>query len=290
MALLAGPLSTVAGVASAAQAVAHAPALLLARDASPGLDPRGWLVSEKLDGIRAYWPGRRDGADAVLRFRGGGAVPAPADFLAALPDDAVDGELWLGRGRFEAVAAVVRDARPDPQAWAAVQYRWFEAPHAPGPFEARAARLSAWAAACGDPRLQAVPQETLADAAALQRRLAHVVRDGGEGLMLHRADALYRVGRDEVLLKLKPRQDDEATVIGHLPGRGRLQGQLGALRAQHDDGRRFALGTGLRDAERRDPPPLGTRVTYTYQGLTAQGLPRFPCYLRRAVPGTGERS
>ena len=133
--------------------------------------------------------------------------------------------------------------------------------------------------------IQAVPQQLLPDAAALQRRLADVLAAGGEGLVLHLADAPYVTGRAQVLYKFKPVQDDEAVVIGHLPGRGRLAGQVGALKLRHDDGREFALGSGLSDAMRRSPPPAGTRVTYAYRGLTPQGLPRFASLLRVREPG-----
>ena len=103
--------------------------------------------------------------------------------------------------------------------------------------------------------------------------------------MLHRADAPYATGRSDALLKLKPLLDAEAVVVGHLPGKGRLAGLVGALEVETPEGRRFRIGSGLTDALRRDPPPLGATITYTYRGLTRTGLPRFPAYLRlRTVP------
>ena len=55
---------------------------------------------------------------------------------------------------------------------------------------------------------------------------------------------------------------------------------MGALRVQLPDGREFRLGTGFTDAEREAPPPVGTRVSFRYQGLTDDGLPRFARYWR----------
>jgi DNA ligase-1 len=98
--------------------------------------------------------------------------------------------------------------------------------------------------------------------------------------MLHRADALYTTGRSDVLLKMKPWNDAEATVIAHQPGRGRYAGMLGALRVRTADGVEFLLGTGLSEASRRNPPPVGTIVTYRYRELTSRGLPRFASFLR----------
>lgn len=257
---------------TAAQAMA--PPLLLAEETDGELDPTGWMVSEKLDGVRARWDG------AQLRFRSGRPVAAPADFLARLPRTPLDGELWLGRRRFDELSGLVRRTAPEAVAWQAVRYMVFELPGAPGPFAERARELASIAGSARWPPLQAVPQGVVASRTALARRLAEVVSAGGEGLMLHRADAPYITGRSGVLLKLKPLQDAEAVVIAHLPGRGRHAGRLGALRVCGEDGSVFDLGTGFSDSERDEPPPLGSRVTFTYRGRTLQGLPRFASFLR----------
>lgn len=265
-------------VAPAAPSARRAPALLLAVDAAPDLDPAGFLVSEKLDGVRAHWDGRR------LCTRGGLEIAAPDAFLRRLPARPLDGELWLGRGRFEAVSGLVRRQVPDEAAWRALRYMVFELPGAPGGFAERAAVLQHVAAAADWPGLQAVPQFELENRKALQQRLAAVVAAGGEGLMLHLASAPYVTGRSPVLRKLKPLHDAEAVVLEVLPGRGRLAGRMGALRVQTPQGRQFLLGTGFSDAERDAPPAPGAVLTYTYRGLTDNGLPRFASFLRLRGP------
>lgn len=271
LAFLTGPWA--GGGAMAAAARDPAP-LQLAREAPADIDPRGWLVSEKLDGARAWWDGEQ------LRFRSGIPIQAPAWFTQRLPRTPLDGELWLGRGCFEDLVGAVRRQAPDDAAWRELRYQVFDLPGAPGPFEQRAARLRALVERAGWAGLEAVEQRLVPDRAALRAWLDHVVEGGGEGLMLHRAQALWRPGRSPDLLKLKTSQDDEAVVIGHVPGRGRLAGQLGALRVRDAQGREFLLGTGMDDALRRHPPPVGSLVSYTYQGRTGQGLPRFASYLR----------
>jgi DNA ligase 1 len=270
---LAAAASVLAGHAPDSQATP--PPLMQARDAAFGaVDPTGFLVSEKLDGVRAHWDGAR------LRFRGGGLVAAPTWFTAALPPQPLDGELWAGRGGFEQASGTVRRTVPDDAAWRHLRYALFDLPGDPRPFLARAQALASVASQVQRPFVEAVPQETLPDAAALARRLHEVLRGGGEGLMLHRAAALWQHGRSADLLKLKPQADAEAVVLGHLPGRGRHEGRMGALRVQLPDGREFRLGTGFTDAEREAPPPVGTRVSFRYQGLTDDGLPRFARYWR----------
>lgn len=239
--------------------------------------PSECLVSEKYDGVRAVWDGR------VLRHRSGRAVAAPPDFVAALPEVPLDGELWLGRGRFEALSALVRRAEPQAGEWSGVRYMVFEMPGAPGSFAARSARLSALVESLPPGRLVAAPQKRVADREALMRLFDATVAAGGEGLMLHRADAPWTTGRGPSLMKLKPQLDAEAVVVAHRRGSGKYRELVGALDVAADDGRRFRVGSGLSDALRHDPPPLGSRITYRYQALTGNGLPRFPTYLRRYV-------
>ncbi len=263
----------------AAAAFPAPPDLLLAEVMPPDLNPAAYLVSEKFDGVRAYWDGR------ALWFRGGGRIPAPAWFLERLPPVPLDGELWMGRGRFEELSGEVRREQPREDAWRRIRYLVFELPGAPGPFEARARAIEALVARVGWPQLEAVAQTRVKDRAELQARLRDVLKAGGEGLMLHRADAPYATGRSDALLKLKPLLDAEAVVVGHIPGKGRLAGLVGALEVETPEGRRFRIGSGLTDALRRNPPALGATVTYTYRGLTRTGLPRFPAFLRlRTMP------
>lgn len=263
-----------ASPAAPADTTPEAPPLLQAQTAPDDLDPQGWLVSEKLDGVRGFWDG------CVMRSRSGRRIAAPAWFLERLPSVALDGELWMGRGRFEALSAAVRRHRPDDAEWRAIRYMVFEAPGAEGAFAARVERLQHLARAQTTAGFQVVPQRAVDDDAALRVLLDQVVAVGGEGLMLHRADAPYITGRSPVLLKLKPEEDAEAVVIGYQPGRGRHAGRLGALRLRDGQGRVFEIGSGFTDAQRSDPVPLGATVTYTYRGRTAGGLPRFATFKR----------
>jgi len=266
-------LAPINGPASAARGV-DAPRLLLARDAPDDIDPRGYLVSEKYDGVRALWDGR------TLRFRSGLAMAAPPWFTAQLAPQPLDGELWLDRGRFETVSAIVRRHEPRDAEWRSLRYMLFELPDAEGDFTARSAALQRIVAASPFDALVAAEQTTVPDRRALRARLDGIVRSGGEGLMLHRADATYESGRSDTLLKLKPIHDADAIVIGHIGGRGKHAGRLGALWVRNAQGMRFALGSGLTDAQRAEPPAIGTTVTYTYRGTTAGGTPRFASFLR----------
>ena len=253
---------------------ADAPPVLLANVLSDKIDVSRYMVSEKLDGVRAIWDGQ------VLRFRSGRTINAPAWFLAGLPKQPLDGELWIGRGQFERVSGISRRDEVDEAGWREVHYMVFELPGAPGTFRERAEKLRQLVRQTNVPWLFEIPQLFPVDRSSVKKRFDEVTRGGGEGLMLHLAEAPYQTGRSDVLIKMKPQQDAEAVVVGHQPGKGRFAGMLGALRVRLPDGREFMLGTGFSDAQRRDPPALGTTITYRYRDLTASGLPRFASFLR----------
>lgn len=252
--------------------------LQMAAHWSASRSPQGFWVSEKFDGVRALWDGQ------VLRFRSGRLLAAPAWFVSALPVTPLDGELWIGRGQFDRLSGVVRQAVPDEGAWRAVKYMVFDTPVQAMPFTDRMRRVQAAVAAARVPWLMPVGQTLVADVKALQALLQETVRQGGEGLVLHRGDALWRAGRTDALYKFKPEADEEGQVVGHEPGKGRLRGQTGALLLQMPSGQRFALGAGLSDALRRNPPPVGAWVTYRYRDRTPSGLPRFASFLRVRDP------
>jgi DNA ligase-1 len=253
---------------------AEAPAILLAEVYRGQVDVSRYLVSEKLDGVRAIWDG------ATLRFRSGREVRAPEWFVTGLPKRPLDGELWIGRGTFERLSGIVRKEVPDDAEWRQVRYMIFELPGAPGTFTERAEAIRQVVREANIPWLREIGQFPVVDRDSLQKKLKEVVKAGGEGLVLHRADAPYQTGRSDVLLKLKPWLDAEAEVVGRQPGRGKHAGVLGALRVRTPEGREFLLGTGFSDEQRRNPPPVGGTVTYRYHDLTAGGLPRFASFLR----------
>jgi len=249
------------------------PHLLLADVWNSSVDPTGWWMSEKYDGLRGYWDGQ------TLWTRKGQVVHAPGYFLAELPRGfALDGELWIGRGKFEKTVSTVRAETPDDR-WKKVHFMVFDAPQAKGTFEERMQVLRATLPE-GNRFVRVVVQERCQGVRQLLAERDRVVKMGGEGLMLRQPESQYEPRRSPTLLKVKPYDDAEATVIAHEPGKGESIHGRKALWVRTDDGREFSIGSGVTDAERESPPPLGTVVTYRFEGLTANGLPRFPSYFR----------
>ena len=265
--------------ASLANAAGSAPPLMLAKVYQPGVALADYWVSEKYDGIRGYWDGRQ------LLTRGGQRIAVPDWFVANWPATAMDGELWAGKGQFQKVLSTASQQSPDDAAWKGLRFMVFDLPAHGGRFTDRIPALNALVNQIGQAWVQAVPQTRLSGTQALQTRLQQTVDDGGEGMMLHRGASLYAGGRSDDLLKVKTHEDSDARVVGYVPGQGKYAGQLGSLMveipaAKGQPALRFKLGSGLSDEQRRQPPPIGSVVTYRFRGTTGSGLPRFATFLR----------
>lgn len=258
---------------------AQTPALQLANIYYSEIALQEYWISEKLDGVRAYWNGSH------FISKQGNIYKAPAWFVEGLPSFALDGELWLGRTQFYTLSGIVRKQEPIDEEWQHVSYQVFDLPESDESFDLRLAQLREFFAKENiPPWLQLIPQYKLKNEQELLLKLKQIENIEGEGLMLHKGSSLYHAGRDDDLLKLKPYQDAEARVLAHLSGKGKYQGMLGAVLVEAvnhiQKGKRFKIGTGFSDLERANPPKIGAVITYKYFGLTSKGLPRFASFIR----------
>ena len=254
------------------------PKLMLANSYHEDINVTDYWVSEKLDGVRAYWNGTQ------LISRQGNVFAAPDWFTADFPKIPLDGELWMGRGTFETLSGAVRKTTPVDSEWRAIRLMVFDMPEQAGDFNQRLETLRRMFAQKHSPYITLVAQEKLPSQKALMARLDEVVNAGGEGLMLHLGSAPYRGVRSDDLLKLKRFEDAEATVLVHIAGTGKYQGAMGALLVQNSAGVQFKIGTGFSDAQRKNPPPIGSQITYRYRSITNKGVPRFASFMRVREP------
>jgi len=251
---------------------AGGPPLLLAQSWDNATDVAGWWMSEKLDGVRAFWDGKQ------FLSRLGNLFHAPDWFTDGLPATPLDGELWIERKKFQRTVSIVR-RQDKSEHWREVRYLVFDAPMATGGFEERMKFVQDCLATARPEFAIEHPHEHCRGIEHLRSELARVEALGGEGLMLREPQSKYVAGRSTTLLKLKTFHDAEALVIGHTPGAGRHKGRLGALAVQLADGTKLRVGTGLSDAERNCPPPVGATITFRYQELSEGGVPRFPSFV-----------
>ncbi|MGX9416139.1 DNA ligase [Vibrio sp. WJH972] len=234
-----------------------------------------YLVSEKLDGIRAIWTGQG------LITRRGNPIIAPSWFTQDLPPFALDGELWASNLSFEEIQSTVLTLQPNDNMWQSIQYHIFDRPDTQQPFAVRYKNLEQWFSGIRlKDHLRLVSHHKVSDTTQLNRLFNEVITRGGEGLILRDPDTTSINGRQQGMLKLKPYQDAEATVIGYRAGKGKYTGLVGSLIVRDSNNVEFAIGSGLSDKLRLTPPEIGSQITYRYQNLTQKGKPRFARFLR----------
>ncbi|MCE3254839.1 MAG: dependent ligase [Rickettsiaceae bacterium] len=250
------------------------PEIQLANLYHSGIDVTKYLVSEKLDGVRAYWDGKN------LISREGSIFNAPKWFIKDFPSDHLEGELWISRGSFEKLSGIVRKEIPEDDEWKQVHFMLFDMPQHKGIFKERLETMKILVVKSKSKYLQIIPQEKIFSHKELTKQLNEIVKNGGEGLMLHRADSFYQAVRNDDILKLKTFEDAEAVVIGHIAGTGKFTGMMGALLVENKDKMRFKIGTGFSDEQRRYPPKIGSTITYKFFGKTKNNKPRFPSFMR----------
>jgi DNA ligase-1 len=166
--LNAGPVppTTPVAVAETVQLadVGKGPPVLLAESWDNATDLAGWWISEKLDGVRAYWTGSQ------FLSRQGNVYHAPAWFVAGLPKTPLDGELWIGRKAFQRTVSIVRRADQSDH-WKEVRFALFDAPQQVGGFEDRWNYLTDWIKSAAPAHAQLTAQERCQGIAHLRSEL-----------------------------------------------------------------------------------------------------------------------
>ena len=254
--------------------LASPPGLQLANIYNGNINIQDYWISEKYDGVRAYWNGQQ------LLSRAGNVIRAPGWFTSPLPAEPLDGELWLSRGMFDQLSGIVRRQNVVDQDWLEIKYMVFDLPGNGSVFDQRIEILKEMINEINTPFIQLVKQEKILSHDLLIQKLDEVVDKGGEGLMLHLGSSTYKNYRSDNLLKLKKFFDAEAVVIEHLPGKGKYKGMLGSILVETSDKKRFKIGSGFSNAERLVPPAIGAIITYRYFGHTNNGTPRFASFVR----------
>jgi len=251
----------------------HAQDIMLPQVYTASINVSNWLMSEKLDGIRGYWDGKR------LFSKNKIPLHPPAAFVGNFPPFALEGEIWGGRGTFEKTLSIVKKQQAN-NGWLELKFAIFDVPQATGGFTRRLQKAKNWFKHHPAQFAFVILQKTIKDQGELRIELQRVEKLGGEGLIVRNPDALYTSGRSHEILKVKSFFDMEAVVIAHIGGKGRNQGRLGSLLVELPDKTRFKIGTGFSDEERSNPPPVGSIITFKYYGFFESGCPKFPSFFR----------
>ena len=283
--------------------------LMLGQTYKPGkVSPAGWFISEKMDGIRCFWDGgisRGLMAETVryantikdvnpqkatgLWSRTGKVIHAPDWWLNHLPDFPLDGELFLGRGKFQSTYSIVAKYTPTKD-WDLIDYRIFDSPPYHTFLTPRTIKVRDYEFqvenGCGYPddgvkttwtfemvwgwlqRQQfenevvqlteqiRLPFDHFDAVKVMDQFLDLIVTKGGEGVILRKAVSFWVTQRSHSLLKHKPYHDAEATVLGYKFGEGKYEGMMGSLILKSENDKIFKI-SGFTDVERVIPGALG---------------------------------
>ena len=229
----------------------------------------GWVMSEKLDGIRAYWNGKS------LISRGGNIIHAPKWFIKEYPPFEIDGELYTKRKDFENISSIVRDKIPSDK-WKEIKHYIFEVPNTKGNLYERLSKVKKYE----NNQIKLIPQIAIKNKKHLENFLKEIESKGGEGVVVRDPNTPYINKRTSKALKVKTFQDSECKIIDYTQGKGKYKGVVGAIVCELKNGTQFKIGSGLDKEFRTNPPSKGTQVTFKYQEFTKYGKPRFPVYLR----------
>jgi DNA ligase 1 len=237
--------------------------------------PQVYWLSEKYDGVRAYWDGKQ------FLTRRGNKIHSPDWFTQPLPSLPLDGELWIARGQFDAVSGAIRTLSPDDNELLSIKFMVFDSPKSLLPFEFRQTQIRQVVSSINVSWVKQVKQLKVENESEVNVIFQQIVKAGGEGVMLNLANSYYYQGRSDRLLKLKPHFDAEAKVLKHLAGRGKFSGLMGAILVRNATGHVFKIGSGFSDSERAKPPLVGSTITYRFSGFTNSGKPRFATFVRQ---------
>ncbi|SMB87122.1 DNA ligase-1 [Pasteurella testudinis DSM 23072] len=249
---------------------AQAPALMLL-EVYQGQALDGWMMSEKLDGVRGFWNGKQ------LISRNGNPFNPPAYFIERFPPFAIDGELFSQRGEFELISSITRTF--EDMGWHKLKLHVFDVPNADGDLPQRLQQLRDYLQQNPSTHIEIIQQIPIKNKQHAENFLAEIEALGGEGIVVRNPHIPYQHQRSSQILKFKTTQDEECRVIAHYAGKGQFAGKLGAVGCQNERGV-FKIGSGFNHAERENPPPIGSLITYQYRGLTKNGKPRFATFLR----------
>jgi DNA ligase-1 len=251
---------------------AQKPDLFLLKTYDKNIDVVGWVMSEKLDGVRGFWDGQK------LISRGGKVFNPPKWFIKNFPTFAIDGELWTKQNDFENIVSIVRSKKD--KGWKTIKLMVFEVPNQESGLLDRLNILEKYLAKKPHSYIEIIKQTVIKTKSQVSDFLEEVTNKKGEGVVLRNPNISYKTGRLSSALKVKKHFDDECIVQEILAGKGKYQNKMGAIKCKIKNGKIFKIGSGFKDSERENPPKIGTTITFKYYGLTKKGNFKYPVFLR----------
>lgn len=247
-----------------------------------GRDISGWVMSEKYDGVRAIWDGKK------LKSRHNKEFCAPQSFISQLPPFSIDGELFAGRGSFEKAASITARCDED---WEELEYLIFDAPEAKGYLPTRLAVLKDFLTKNPNLQIKIIEQIEIKNTKEAFDYLEKITANGGEGVVVRDPKEPYKNGRQSTIMKLKKFYDAECEVYSIKPRKDGNSVVGSVLCKDGSSKTAFKIGSGFgslkicqkASGDEQNCLKTGDIITYKYQNLTKNGKPRFAIFLRKRV-------
>lgn len=257
---------------SSYSAFASKPDLFLLKTYNENFNVIGWVMSEKLDGVRGFWDGKK------LISRGGNIFNPPKWFVKSFPPFAIDGELWSKKNDFENIVSIVRSQKD--KGWDKIKFMIFEVPNQKGGLLKRLSVLEQYLKSNPTKIIKIIKQIPIKTQVDLDVYLKKIVAKKGEGVVVRNPNTPYQIGRLSGALKVKKYFDDECIVREILSGKGKYKNKMGSVLCVLSSGKKVKIGSGFTDDERDNPPKIGVKITFKYYGLTKKGKFKYPVFLR----------
>lgn len=229
-----------------------------------------WIMSEKLDGIRAYWNGKK------LLSKNGNKIYIPKELIKNYPSFHLDGELWTKRNDFENIQSIVLDKTPTKK-WKEITYNIFEVPNQKGNFNQRIKVLKDWIKTNKNTNIRVIRQVKCKNKKHLNSYLKTLLDKKAEGVIIKNPNISYFTGRNKNILKVKKFKDMEGKVIAI---NYNINNKFKSLKILLKNNIEFNLGGGFTNEEKINHPKIGDTVTFKYYGLTKYKKPKFASFLR----------
>lgn len=232
----------------------------------------GWVMSEKLQGVRGLWDGK------TLKNRAGNIIPAPDFFTKCYPDFAIDGEIYSYKLPYEDITAATKGQNPN--AWIKIKHYIFDVPEAEGGLMQRLAVLQEYLDKNKCDTIKIIPQLPAISHKNMENYYNEIVTRNGQGVIVRDPNAPYKGGRSNKILKFKKQLDDECKILDYNNGTGKFSSTIISLTCKNlKDDKIFKIKSGIDKKVRNNPPKKGTIITYKYHGIKDDGSPKNPVFL-----------
>lgn len=236
-------------------------------------DISGFVMSEKLDGVRGYWDSKK------LLSRQGKQILAPDFWTQNFPPFAIDGELYTKRDDFENIASIINSSKKRDD-WRNIKLYVFDVPDANGTLIERLEVLQNFLDSNPNEFIKIIPQIKISSKEQMEEFFTNIVQNGGEGVVLRDPNLPYEAKRSTQALKYKKQNEANCKVIKINQGKGRYKDLMGSVDCEMLNGIKLKIGSGFSDKNRANPPKIGEVITFKYEQLNKNGVPKFARYLR----------